>query len=121
MGWRDVLGYTSESDTQNSQNPQNPGPTLNFGDIGNFGERDSMSTPTTARDKVLEQAAQATDLDPKTLEALLSAEDREDLDAGLMTYAELRGYAQSVSRRCAHGWILPDERDLHNSEIQQLP
>lgn len=121
MGWRDVLGYTSECDTQNTQNTQNPDPNPSFGGSGGFGERDSMSTPApvTTTAEALTQAARAADLDPATVEALLSPEDRADLDAGLLTADELRAYAQSVSDRWARGWVLPDEHDIAEAWLRQ--
>ncbi|WP_018878952.1 hypothetical protein [Thioalkalivibrio sp. ALE9] len=48
-------------------------------------------------------------LRPDLLEALLSPDDRQDLEAGLMTLEELRAYAWSVDRRWLKGAILHDE------------
>ena len=111
MGWREVLGYTSESDTQYPQNTQNPEPPPSFGDIGDIGERDSMST--------IQRAAEAADMQPETLAALLSDEDWEDLDAGALTHDELEAFARSVAARWLAGAILPDERELANDWLRQ--
>lgn len=69
-----------------------------------------------ARVGALNQAAEAANLAPDTLVALLSPEDHADLDAGLLTSDELAAYARSVSARWARGHVLADEAELAAAE-----
>ena len=69
-----------------------------------------------ARDTRVAEAARAADLHPETLVALLSDDDRADLDAGLLTSDELAAYARSVSARWARGYVLADEAELVTAE-----
>lgn len=74
-------------------------------------------TPFVAQHGALiQQAAEAADLAPDTLAALLSAEDREDLGAGLLRLDELTAFARAVVERWHGGEILPDERELAAAE-----
>ncbi|WP_231371006.1 hypothetical protein [Thioalkalivibrio sp. ALJ16] len=73
-----------------------------------------------ARNQALQQAAEAAELAPDCLVALLSNEDREDLAAGLLTLDELTWFARSVASRWRQGDVMPDERALADAWLRDL-
>lgn len=84
--------------------------------FGTFVSTEPGPSAKTSHPEAIQRAADAAGLDPATLAALLSPEDRADLDAGLLTAAELTAYAESVAARWRDGWVLDDERELAAAE-----
>ncbi|WP_231369376.1 hypothetical protein [Thioalkalivibrio sp. AKL19] len=96
------------------------GTVLTEGSKGASGSSDSAQPGRFQKNQpahaCLVEAARAADLHPDTLAALLSDEDRADLDAGALSRAELVAFARSVAARWARGYVLPDEVELVTTE-----
>ena len=84
--------------------------------FGSFVSTEPGPSAKTSHPEAIQRAAEAADMQPDTLVALLSPEDHADLDAGLLTPGELAAYARSVSARWTRGYVLADEAELVTAE-----